>query len=514
MNKKPMLRKKSAKKNKVSKKAPVKTSRGSASASTVQAPRRAANKKPKSMGELNLKEQYLANWLGSDDLSPALEGLELESMLPTSSPDGGRDRQSKAKKISATVDKDLYLIRSRNSSAAQALSRAEVHLNEHSRSKQLGLLKEYISDTKYVNELEIKKWISDHNCSAARDSNGSISTGVVVALTNQEALEINREVGDLTIVRNRALGLIRPVEMQALGKVLPKTPDVSWHLDAIGMVGARKSGKAFSGNGVTIAVLDTGVQMDHPELLGRVSSCWKIKDGVTNIDFTSLEVDKSHKDTDGHGTHVAGLICGKNVGVATDASVISVLMMPMRRATTFDFVRCLDWAAENPEISLVNLSAGLTPFTADLMPFISDLLTTGVLPIMAIGNDGSNNTRSPANYIDGASIGSVDAPGNRVSSFSGSGQLIWNQTIYDTPDFVAPGGQVWSAFRDSNYVAMSGTSMATPIATGIAACLIEQAGGLITPLELLDLMKKGAKKLEGEVSARQGTGLLKVPLRA
>lgn len=221
--------------------------------------------------------------------------------------------------------------------------------------------------------------------------------------------------------------------------------------------------------------------------------------------------DKKHTDTDGHGTHVAGLLLGTTVGVAPGAQATSVLMMPKGYATTFDFIRCLDWVASHPEISLVNFSAGASPFTDDMVPILADLLRTGVLPFCAVGNDGENNTCSPGNYIDGVSVGAVDPPGRRVSAFSGSGRMFYNQTSYEVPDLVAPGASMWSSYVGGGFAELDGTSMATPVACGVAACFLEGAGGLLTPADLLDMLRRSCIPLVGEPTSRQGRGLVQVP---
>ena len=406
----------------------------------------------------------------------------------------------------------LYLVRSSRVTAAQALNRSNVSCHPEARKSQTALLKEYRKETRETATSEINRWIEDQlpGRPAAQES-GAIGAGVVVPMTEAEAKRLSTDVPGLLLLRNRALTLISPTVLSSPVKSYPN--DAGWHLEAIGMSAARRDGKSYSGRDVVIALMDTGVQLDHPELAGKVRSAWKIRENPNTTDFDSLEIDSAHYDTDGHGTHVAGIICGQSAGVAPDSRIVSILMMPQKMATTFDFIRCLDWAAEHPEIGLVNFSAGVTPFSPDMMPFISDLIATGALPIIAVGNDGPNNTRSPGNYVDGLSVGSADAPGQKVSAFSGSGLQLWNQTQYPVPDCVAPGAAVWSSAPGSRYVAMSGTSMATPVVTGIAACIIEQTGGMLTPLELVDLITHSCRKLAGEADLRQGAGLIQAPVR-
>lgn len=474
--------------------------------------------------DLQPAEQMLASWRVLHPQKPTPKRFNSTATAPTRT--NARDATSRATlaKIKAveplTAESfasgeeavGLYLVRSSNVSAAQALSRFDVTFQSSSRSHQLSRLKEFRGDTRSASNSEVDRWISESLPGRqSRKSNGAISAGVVIPMTHDEARRLGAALPNLLVMRNRALSLIAPTVSSNSNSQLP--PSAAWHLEAIGMSNARRDGKAFSGSGVTVALMDTGIQLDHSEIVGKITGSWKIRDNPSTTDFQALEVDNAHYDTDGHGTHVAGLLCGTSVGVAPDAKLISILMMPRRLATLFDFVRCLDWAAEHPEVSLINFSAGITPFNNEMMPYVSDVISAGALPIFSIGNDGPNNTRSPGNYVDGASVGSVDSPGQSVSSFSGSGQMVWNQTVYGVPDLVAPGGQVWSSYPGNQYIAMSGTSMASPIVCGIAACLIEQANGQLGPLDLMDQLRRGCAKLASEADIRQGAGLVQAPRR-
>ena len=472
--------------------------------------------------DLQLTEQVLASWRVLHPVEEPSRRPKLPKSFPIAAKFALEDAQVPRMKSKPAVGLlsepateteeavGLYLIRSSNVSAAQALSRFDVTFQSSSRTRQLSRLKEFRGDTRSASNSEVDRWISERLPGRqSRKSSGAISAGVVVPMTHEEARKLGAEVPNLLVMRNRALSLIAPTVSSSPNSQLP--PSAAWHLEAIGMSNARRDGKAFSGSGVTVALMDTGVQIDHPEIAGKVAGSWKIRDNPPTTDFQALEVDSSPYDTDGHGTHVAGLICGTSVGVAPDARLISILMMPRRLATLFDFVRCLDWAAEHPEVSLINFSAGITPFSAEMMPYVSDVINTGALPIFSIGNDGPNNTRSPGNYVDGASVGAVDSPGQNVSSFSGSGQMMWNQTVYGVPDFVAPGGQVWSSYPGNKFIAMSGTSMATPVVCGVAACLIEQANGQLGPLDLMDQLRRCCVKLASEADIRQGAGLVHAP---
>ncbi|MBK9493913.1 MAG: S8 family serine peptidase [Xanthomonadales bacterium] len=452
-------------------------------------------------------------WSRLDQEKPSQSASHAAALVKLGQASPSQVRKPTATKASTERQEvGLFLVRSTASSAAQALSSYPVELNADSRKRQIDRLRDFRNDTK-AQVAEAERWLLDHNRQrGTARSSGLISAGRILQLTPEEATELRRDVRGIQVIENRVLSIVTPTRVTlAVGGA---SEAACWHLEAIGQRTARRDGRAFSGRGVHVAVLDTGVQLDHPELAGRVFEGWKIDPRNPAVDASAVVRDTQHRDTDGHGTHVAGLICGTTVGVAPGAQVMSMLMMPRGYATTFDFIRCLDWAAEQPEIALVNFSAGEFPFNDDMMPLVDDLIRTGVLPFFAVGNDGQNRTRSPGNYIDGISVGSVDPPqGGTVSAFSGSGQMTYNHTSYEVPDIVAPGGRIHSSYRGGGYAELDGTSMATPIACGVAACFLERAGGALSPGQLSDLLYRSCTSLAGELKIRQGHGLVQVPSR-
>lgn len=275
-----------------------------------------------------------------------------------------------------------------------------------------------------------------------------------------------------------------------------------WHLDAIGLSAARGSGFSGTGEGVTVAVLDTGIQAGHVEFSGK------------SIDMVTFDVNswrhwktQPSMDTTGHGTHVAGLLAGNNVGVAPGVSLVNAMMIPNGRGQLSDFVLSLEWAASQPEISIVNLSAGIRGFVDGMEEIVEGLLDVGVLPVVAVGNEGRNRTRSPGNYRSVLSVGACDENG-AVPSFSSSGTLTVDNHNYQVPVLVAPGKAVISCVMGGGYEAWSGTSMATPIVSAIAALILE-SHPLISILDLIDSIFDKCSKLN-VVAERQGAGRAQV----
>jgi subtilisin family serine protease len=250
------------------------------------------------------------------------------------------------------------------------------------------------------------------------------------------------------------------------------------------------------GEGVMIGVLDTGVDADHRELKRKT------------IDFRYIPLqpdpdqirDCRGFDTNGHGTHVCGIIAGENVGVAPNVELMaaSVIESETMRTSLERILIGLDWilsqftAPENMDkAAIVNMSLGFLPEwveatnTQSVMEGIRLLLSTlvedfDVLPVIAIGNEGPNMMRAPGYFHEALSVGAVDF-NNVPADFSGGGQSPLGSI---EPDISGYGVQVLSAlersrFNRSRYARMSGTSMATPYVSGIAALIASANPGLV-----------------------------------
>jgi subtilisin family serine protease len=139
---------------------------------------------------------------------------------------------------------------------------------------------------------------------------------------------------------------------------------------------------------------------------------------------------------------------------------------------------------------------------------VGDLMAVGVLPIVAAGNEGRNRTRSPGNYIEVLSVGASNAQ-SKVANFSSSATMVADNHQYQIPDLVAPGEGVYSSVMGGGYEAWNGTSMATPVVSGIAALILERQPD-ISVLDLMELLQQTCRKLPGEEDGRQGRGLAQV----
>lgn len=270
-------------------------------------------------------------------------------------------------------------------------------------------------------------------------------------------------------------------------------PSVSWpHESGVGQAHDRN----IRGAGVMIGVLDTGVDADHTEIVNHLVT-YRYVSFHPNTPYWPPR-DVRGFDIDGHGTHVCGILAGRTVGVAPEARlfVASVLESETTYTSLVRVAYGLDWllrhfSAPGNEYrpAIINMSLGF-PNTLvgsedykDRLFAIRRLLQTAeeanVLPIVAIGNDGADRFCYPAAYPEALAIGAVDMRHSRAS-FSGSTPA---GVAPNKPDVYGYGVEIYSSLdRDyngqSSYGRMSGTSMAAPYVTGVAALHLCKNPGL------------------------------------
>ncbi|MGB0384423.1 MAG: S8 family peptidase [Ardenticatenaceae bacterium] len=400
----------------------------------------------------------------------------------------------------------IYIVRPKLTFERLSVGLISVKLAPESREAQINAV--FSARSQNPVRQDIQSWVADAESRGvtliSKNERDTPVTGTtIVKMSDSEAQRMRQELPNALVVRDRPIELIQPRRHKTKTVTADKI-QVSdlWHLKAIGLEAARKQGFSGMGAGVTIAVLDTGIDPTHPELDQSVT-------GAYTFDLAQWKAEPmvSGHDTDGHGTHVAGLICGKKVGVAPGSKVISGVMIPHALGSLATFTLALEWAAKRPEVQIVNMSAGLAGYFPEMRTAVTGLLDVGVLPVFATGNEGRNRTRSPGNYIEPLSVGASNGQ-NRVASFSSGGVLVSNNHQYIVPDLVAPGEGVYSSRMGGGYEAWDGTSMATPIVSGVAALILEKYPD-ITVTNLVEKLLDTCQDL-GQPAERQGQGLIQV----
>lgn len=339
-----------------------------------------------------------------------------------------------------------------------------------------------------------------HKLIATPDQHTPI-TGVTIIEGNSEAAEdLQNKLPDHEVIEDFNLELVAPTTDS------DDSTDVAsmsaWHMAAIKLKTARDSGYTGTGSGVGVAVLDTGVAPVE-ELEGRIIGAYEFDNDLKPVEIST-------KDTDGHGTGVAALIAGKTVGVAPGADIVNVITIPQRTGTYSNFLLAAEFIASRPEISVANISAGVPSWDPRIKPGIYALLNTYILPVVAVGNGGANSSRSPGNYSEVLSVGACREDG-RVWAGSSSASRTFEGMNYTVPSLVAPGHRVTTCNGDGEFRLYSGSSLATPIVSGLAALIIEKYES-ITQFELREEIFEACTKLEATEPLRQGSGMAQLPL--
>ncbi|MCR4406014.1 MAG: S8 family peptidase [Anaerolineae bacterium] len=264
------------------------------------------------------------------------------------------------------------------------------------------------------------------------------------------------------------------------------------------------------GRGVKIGIVDTGIDPDHPDFAGRI---------VAGANF--VPTGTGYRDDNGHGTHVAGIAAGdgsvqggKYRGIAPEASLYVAKVLDASGSGMMSWVMAgIEWAVEQG-VRVINLSLG-GPAPCDGTDALSETcdaaVAAGVVVCVAAGNMGprASTVGSPGCARQVITIGASDKLDD-IASFSSRGPTSDGRTkpdlVFPGVDIVAPRakGTTMGFPMDDYYTKASGTSMATPHATGAVALLLQTAPGL-SPAQVKELLTQTAKDLGFEANT-QGAG--------
>lgn len=274
----------------------------------------------------------------------------------------------------------------------------------------------------------------------------------------------------------------------------PQPPEaIPWGVERIGAPAAWNEAGAGQGAGVDVAVLDTGVDLGHPDLSPNLAA------GV-NV----LSPRRPPADDNGHGTHVSGIIAAAQnslgvVGVAPRVRIHPVKVLDRNGGGTLsDIVEGLDWCVRNG-IRVANLSLGSPEGNATFAQAVARAIDEGVVVVAAAGNNGPfpDTIGYPARYPEVVAVGATTQK-DQVAEFSSRGEGL---------DVVAPGDAILSTWPQGSYREVSGTSMACPHVAGLAALLLAANPGL-TPQQVAERLKGTAVPLAGFAPEEQGAGLV------
>lgn len=279
--------------------------------------------------------------------------------------------------------------------------------------------------------------------------------------------------------------------------------------DSTAQIGAQQVwAEGNSGKGVRVAVLDSGVDAEHPDLTGQVD---------TSASFVPYEKDTA--DYNGHGTHVVSTIDGtgsasggKERGVASGArlAIGKVLDFDGRGQKSW-IIAGMEWAARDQRARVISMSLGGGGDATDPMSRAVDELSreTGALFVIAAGNGGPHAISSPGAADAALTVGAVDSA-DHLADFSSQGPRDGDAGL--KPELTAPGVDIVAARshykRGSGYyTTMSGTSMATPHVAGAAALLASEHPDW-TGAQLKEALVSSAKATPSYTPYQAGAGRL------
>lgn len=338
---------------------------------------------------------------------------------------------------------------------------------------------------------------------------------------NAAAVEISRE-RLLEVARYQTIRLIADDALVTKTRAGGSPPSRRVYLSGYTVRQKRKKDALFykrRGEGVGIAVIDTGIS-PHYDLIYPENRIAAFKDFINNRAFPY--------DDDGHGTHVSGIMAGngyasqKYIGSAPYADLISIKALDSDgNGNTSDILASFQWVLDHRtryNIRVINLSLGIaadTPYADDpLVKAANAVVKSGITIVAAAGNNGpsrrSINSPGISPYV--ITVGAADfskaasGGGIRVADFSSRGPTAEG---LPKPDVLAAGVGIHSLdYRNpKGYAVQTGTSMAAPAVSGVAACLYALKPEL-SPMQVKRIITRSAFPIKAESRSAQGCGLL------
>ena len=335
----------------------------------------------------------------------------------------------------------------------------------------------------------------------------------------------------------RRFGVFCAVSLVGLVAVSPSVQSAPnsapWQLDRINQRNADLDGNAdfgsLTGAGVNIYIVDSGVRGTHEEFGGRVIA------GIDPVSSSGRDVVSPRtSDCDGHGTHVAALAAGKNVGVARGATVIAVRVLNCDGlGTVAHVVAALKWIRSHHvsgKAAVVNLSLGVDRNVAGtaIETQVKELLAEGIVVTIAAGNSNQDACTISPGHVRGALTVAASTISNTAASYTNNGSCV---------DLFAPGGDnaetiisAWFGYDelrdlsgnivdqtfqypennsdDAWYFRQAGTSMAAPLVAGYAALLAQQQPSLCGAQISRAIVQRATSKALSGVSSNTANRLL------
>jgi subtilisin family serine protease len=318
----------------------------------------------------------------------------------------------------------------------------------------------------------------------------SVLRGFSIKVPNERVLEAIQSDPNVKYIE-------QDMQVQAFPQLLPRGVD---RVD--GDLSSTISGNGAGSVNADIAILDTGIQLTHPDL-----NVYRQK---TFVSGTS-----SADDDNGHGTHVAGIAAAKDnsigaVGVAPGARLWAVKVLGSSGSGSISTViKGIDYVTQNAEqVDIANLSFGCECTSTSLDTAIRNSVNAGITYVAAAGNSGENaDSFSPANHPSVIAVSAiVDTDGKcgrlgEPSRYGGDDTFASFSNYGSVVDLAAPGVSIYSTYKGSTYATMSGTSMAAAHVAG-AAALFDATHPGASPSSIASSLKSTGSKPSTECDGR------------
>lgn len=288
---------------------------------------------------------------------------------------------------------------------------------------------------------------------------GTALKGFSVKIPPGQLKKLQNDASVVSVEESKVISLIQPKSITIKGDVVAYAQTTPWGI-------ARVNG-GVSGLGKTAWIIDSGIDLDHPDLTVDASKGAYFVSRVSSAD-----------DDNGHGSHCAGIVAAKDngegvIGVAAGATVVPVKVLDRRgNGTTDGVIAGIDWVAGHAgsnDVANMSLGGGIST-TLDAAVLAASNTCKFVL---AAGNESDDaDSHSPAR-VNGSNIYTISA--------MEEGDLWAYYSNYGNPpvDYCAPGSSIYSTYKSGGYATMSGTSMAAPHVTGILLLGAIQADGVV-----------------------------------
>jgi len=287
---------------------------------------------------------------------------------------------------------------------------------------------------------------------------------------------------------------------------------VSWALDQIN---APEVWDEYDtrGEGMRVAILDTGVDADHPDIDVAMWGDWDERGNELDTDPQDYDTDR---EPSGHGTHVSALVTGGDasgtqIGTAPDAELMAGAVMTDCdadgcAATAAQILAGLQWAVQN-DADVATLSIGLGGHHSDFIEGIRWAQRSGTVVVASAGNDGAGTASSPGSEYDPISVGASNITGEILALSAGKEidtDAVWGSNApddwpdrYIVPTVTAPGWNVASAVVGGQWSRGSGTSQAAPHVAGGIALIQAATEEDLSPVEMRAVLTETAGKPDG-----------------